>query len=109
MRLVQQSSAIILALAFSRILTAKDVDLVQNHIKGNYDCNGGSASVKGNFNTVRFTNCEVLEVLGNHNQVSEMGAKTLKVLGNQNEIHMAADDHPAVQNLGNRNSVTSDK
>jgi hypothetical protein len=109
MCIVHRSSAAILAFAFATSLLAKDVELVQNHLKGDFDCAGGMASVKGNFNAVRFSNCEVVEVLGNHNDVSESGSKTLKVLGNQNQVRTASDEHPSVQNLGNRNTITSEK
>jgi len=75
-----------------------------NDMTRTYDCDGDSAVVNGNRNTLKLENCETVNVNGSQNHVDAGRADAITVLGNGNSVTWSGVK-PKVVNMGSNNSV----
>src|SRR5581483_11696150 len=52
---------------------AGSVSVDKNNVTNSYDCDGESASINGNRNTLTLNNCSEVSVAGNYNQITLTG------------------------------------
>jgi hypothetical protein len=73
-------------------------------ISRTYDCERGLAIVNGSRNTVKFLNCESVNVTGSHNQIDAGRATAITVEGDGNTVSWSGVT-PRIVDLGRNNTV----
>ena len=85
--------------------SAKSIVVEKNDVTDTYNCEGGTANVKGNRDTVTLTDCSQVSITGNYNHVTLSGnSPDLDVMGNNNQV--AAGHVKKISTMGNKNAVT---
>jgi hypothetical protein len=111
MRRAHASAAATIAVLLIRGVAAEPSDVVVgSDQRRTYDCAGGSATVEGGFNEVRFKNCVTVLVKGGENTVDAGLADAIAIEGADNKVTWArrADGtRPRIRNEGTENVIVS--